>query len=301
MSKDNLRRFLLDRSNIRGSWVNLEQAWQTVQERAEYPEGIQQLLGEALAAAALLSATIKHSGSLILQIRGEGDVHLLVAQATPAGDVRGLARWNHVPEVGADLHTCFGDKAQMVITLESLKNNERYQGIVELKGKNLAEALERYFETSEQLPTRIQLAASTENCAGLLIQQLPEHTDVNDLEEANEEFIEEDWVRVSSLIATATADEMLTLDSETLIYRLFHEEEPRVFEYKPMRFYCDCSRERVERTITNLGQEEVNSIIEEQGSISVTCEFCNATYAFDAIDINNLFIEHHLAPNTTLH
>lgn len=294
MSKDNLRRFLLEKSNIRGSWVNLEQAWHEVQERAEYPESIKQLLGEALAAAALLSATIKHSGSLILQIRGNGPVHLLVVQATPAGDVRGLARWHSVPEMDSDLATCFGE-GQMVITLESIKENERYQGIIALEGQNIAQALEQYFVRSEQLPTQIKLAANDNNCAGLLVQQLPEQAD------QDKEEIAENWSRVATLANTATEHEMLSLSSEELLYRLFHEEDARVFEHKPMRFYCDCSQERVERTLTSIGEEEANSIIEEQGSISMTCEFCNATYHFDAIDIRNLFATHHIAPNTTLH
>jgi molecular chaperone Hsp33 len=247
--------------------------------RAAYPPFVKQVLGEALTAAVLLSATIKHSGSLILQIRGDGPIHLLVVQATPQGTVRGLAQWSREASA-TTLNAVFGDNAQMAITLEAPNRRERYQSLIPLEGDTLAQALEAYFSRSEQLPTRLWLTANDHAAAGMLLQRLPrEHTS------------DENWERASLLLDTLTPNELMELEAETLLYRLFHEEEPRLFDPSPIHFHCDCSRERVEKLVQSLGQEEANSIVEEQGKIQITCEFCNASYTLDAIEVEQLFRE----------
>lgn len=298
MIKDILRRFILEKANIRGEWVQLETTWHQLLERADYPPVIRNVLGEALSAAALLSATVKHTGSLILQIRGDGPVHLLVVHATPQGAVRGLAQWMSVPAEGSNLPEIFG-KGHIAITLEAASNHERYQGIIALEGSNLTQALEQYFARSEQLPTRLWLTSDHNSCAGLLLQRLP--TDQYASPEQHEAQAE-DWQRVSMLLDTLTVEELRELPAEDLLYRLFHEETPRLFDPKSIKFQCSCSQQKIETMLHSLGQEEVQSILDEQGSITVTCEFCNAQYSVDSVDAARLFTENVVdLANTTLH
>jgi molecular chaperone Hsp33 len=276
MAVDTLRRFLLEQAHVRGEWVHLDTTWQEMLQRADYPAFVRKVLGEALTAVALLSATIKHSGSLILQIRGDGPIHLLVVQATDQGTVRGLAQWNREAE-GAALPDLFG-AGHIAMTLEGQKSSERYQSLIPIEGESLAAALEAYFARSEQLPTRLWLIADDHTAAGMLLQRLPrEHTS------------DEDWQRASLLLDTLTAQELVHLEPADVIYRLFHEEEPRLFDPKPIRFHCGCNRGRVESMLRSLGQAEAETILAEQGNIAITCEFCNATYTLDAVDVGQLF------------
>jgi molecular chaperone Hsp33 len=298
MIKDILRRFILDQANVRGEWVHLEGTWHQLLERADYPPVIRNVLGEALSAAVLLSATVKHTGSLILQIRGDGPVPLLVVHATPQGEVRGLAQWNSVPAEGSSLPEIFG-QGHIAITLEAASNHERYQGIIALEGANLTQALEQYFARSEQLPTRLWLTSDHNSCAGLLLQRLPEDQYAST---EQREAQAEDWNRVSMLLDTLTTEELRDLPAEDLIYRLFHEETPRLFDPKSIKFHCSCSRQKIETMLQSLGEQEVQSILEEQGSISVTCEFCNAKYVVDKVDATRLFTGNVVdLANTTLH
>ena len=276
LSTDKLRKFMLDRSHVRGEWVHLDDTWQELLTRADYPPLVRQILGEALTAAVLLSATIKHDGTLILQIRGTGPIHLLVVQATAEGTVRGLAQWN-AEASHYTLPDLFGD-AQMAITLESKNTGERYQSLIPLEGDSLAQALENYFMRSEQLATRLWLSSNAFATAGLLLQRLPqEHTS------------DEDWQRASTLLDTLTTEELMQLAPEQLLYRLFHEEQPRLFDAKAIRFHCGCSRERIQNVLQSLGETEVQAILAERNTIDVVCEFCNAHYCFDSIDAQQLF------------
>ena len=275
---DALYRFLFEGSDVRGELVHLDASWRAVLGRHPYPERVRGHLGEALAAALLLTATLKLEGALILQVQGKGPLRTLVAQATHRRTVRGLARWDgEVPE-GA-VEAVFGD-GQLVLTLEP-DGGERYQGIVPLAGANLAEALESYFRTSEQLSTRLWLAAGPERAAGLLLQRLPGQQAPSD----------EDWTRLVTLADTLTAQELTALPTETLLHRLFHEEDLRLFEPEPVAFRCTCSRQRVEDTLRAMGREEVESLLQDQGEIAVGCEFCNRTYRWDLVDAGQLFAE----------
>lgn len=286
MSADTLRRFMLERAHVRGEWLHLDQTWQEMLSRAEYPEFVKQVLGEALTAAVLLSATIKHDGSLILQIRGDGPIHLLVVQATPEGTVRGLAQWNREAE-NTTLPGLFGT-GHIAITLESHKSAERYQSVIPMEGDSLMVALEGYFNRSEQLPTRLWLVSNDTAAAGILLQRLPQ------------EGSDEDWKRASLLLDTLTVEELVYLEPEDVLYRLFHEEEPRLFDPEEIRFHCGCNRAKVEGMLRSLGQAEAESILEEQGKIVITCEFCNASYTLDAVDVGQLF-KPAMPANETLH
>lgn len=276
--RDTLHRFLIERTNVRGEWVHLDATWQAVLERAEYPQAVRGVLGEAMAAVALLAATIKFEGSLILQISGDGPLSMLVVQSSGQRTLRGLAHWREeVPE--GDLQQVFGD-ARMVITIDPGEGKERYQGIVALTGKDLGEALQGYFDRSEQLPTRLWLACDDERVAGLLLQRLPEQ---------DEDADPDAWQRVVTLADTLADEELLGLDARDVLHRLYHEEDVRLFGRDPVSFRCDCSQERVETMIRGLGADEARAILQEQGAIDVTCEFCNAPYHFDLIDVEQLF------------
>lgn len=276
---DRLFRFIIENSNVRGEMVHLNASWQAVLQRTDYPPAVRTILGEALAACALLAATIKFEGSLIMQIRGDGPLHLLVVQSTAQGTVRGIARWHdEVPETG--LQNIFG-KAQIVITIEPPKHKsgaEAYQGIITLQGDKLCHAIENYFRQSEQLNTRLWLAADAIACGGFLLQELPGKSPDTDA-----------WPRATQLSDTLTASEILHLSATEVLHRLFHEEDVRLFEAEPVSFRCNCSRERIDTILLSMGTEEAHQILQEQGKISVDCEFCNAHYEYDAVDIDALF------------
>ncbi len=272
---DTLQRFLFENLGIRGELVRLDASWQAVLERHDYPPVVRERLGELMAASVLLSATLKFDGSMTLQIRGDGPIGMMVVECTSARTLRGLAHWEGEPD-GASLSGQFGD-AQLIITIEP-KGRDRYQGIVPLEGERFAEAIEGYLYRSEQLPTRLWLAADAESAAGLLVQDLPG------------QYSEEDaWNRVSTLAETITDPELLDLEQGEVIHRLFHEEDVRVFENEPVSFRCSCSRERVEGALRGIGHDEVADIIRTEGEVAVNCEFCNRRYAFDAVDVERLF------------
>jgi molecular chaperone Hsp33 len=275
LDNDRLYRFIIENTPVRGELVHLNATWQAILERSDYPENVRNLLGEAMAACALLAATIKFDGSLILQIRGDGPLHLLVAQATADGTLRGVARWHD--EVPAhDLQAIFGN-GQMVITIEPAQGDP-YQGIIALQGERLKDAIENYFTRSEQLKTVLWLASNEQACAGFLLQEMPGYDEDDDA-----------WARAHHLAATLTAEEMLQLPTTELLHRLFHEDDVRLFEPEPVSFRCSCSRDRISSMLLSLGPKEVQDILQEQGKIKVDCEFCNAHYEFDSVDVEALF------------
>ncbi|MCW8943465.1 MAG: Hsp33 family molecular chaperone HslO [Sedimenticola sp.] len=276
-NQDQLKRFIFEAHDLRGELVQLDASWKAILERHPYPASVGQQLGQAIAAVALLAATIKFDGSLILQSQSDGPLNTLVAQATNELTLRGLARWSsELPE--GDLTAIYG-KGHMSLTVTN-KGPNRFQGIVELAGKDLAQALENYFSNSEQLASRLWLMADENRAAGLLIQKLP-----------SEREGVEDWERITMLADTITQEEMLNLPAETLLHRLFHEEEIRLFDPTPVAFRCSCSQERISDSLRAMGREELFSIIEEQGAIEVDCDFCNKHYHFDSVDVEQLFID----------
>lgn len=284
---DTLSRFLFENLGIRGNLVHLDASWRAVLDTHPYPEGVRDLLGEALAAVALLAATVKLEGSLILQAQGSGPMHTLVAQATHERAIRGLARWEGtVPTIGG-LRERFGN-GRLVLTIQRLEA-EPYQGVVPLEGEGLSQAIEHYFSHSEQLQTCLWLAASGHRAAGLLLQRLP-----------GDDHSEEDWARIGMLGATLTRQELLSLPTDQLLHRLFNEERVRLFEPDPVSFRCGCSRTRIEETLKLLGEEEIDAILAEQGTVQITCELCSREYRFDPVDIRQLFAEHtrHEAPTS---
>lgn len=292
---DLLHRFIIENTRVRGEIVHLNASWKAILELNDYPPNVRSILGEAFAACALLSATIKYEGSLILQIRGDGPLHLLVVQATSAGTLRGLARWQG--EVGKEnLAKIFG-QGQMVITITPPKG-EPYQGIIALQGNRIKDAIENYFQQSEQLNTRLWLASDSNNCTGFLLQELPETEKIQRSNKMHDQA--HDWQHAHQLANTLSDSELLSLSSKEILHRLFHEDDIRLFEPAPISFRCSCSSERIAIMIQSLGLEEARKVAQEQGKITVDCEFCNAQYNYDKIDIENLFAakSNHESSNT---
>lgn len=286
--QDFLRRFLFENVNVRGVWVNLTTTWQEAKIHQQGSNVAINMLGEALVAVSMLSSTIKFAGSLILQAQGDGDIKTLVAQASHQGTVRGLVRCAGLVKEG-DLATLFG-AGRLVLTVDA-GGTMPYQGVVPLEGRWLSHALETYFVQSEQLRTRFWLFANDQHAAGLMLQELPAADNNN----------EEAWQHLEMLANTITEQELLTLDCETLLYRLFHEESVRVFDAQPLAFQCACSKERIERTLRAMGREELDDLLATLGLIEVGCEFCGQQYQFDKIDINLLFKDDSFKESNTVH
>ncbi|RJS93273.1 Hsp33 family molecular chaperone HslO [Salinisphaera sp. Q1T1-3] len=285
MASDQLQRFLFDDTAVRGEIAQLAGAYQDVLAHNDYPAPIQHLIGELMAACALLTATVKLDGTLSVEIRGNGPLSLLMAESNPgnherAQRLRAIARldnqaWAELE--GATLAELFGD-GRIVITLDP-REGRRYQGIVPLEATTIAGCIEAYFAQSEQLPTRVWLAADDDNAAGLLLQQLPSDERVADTDA---------WARLNHLADTLTDDELTGLPSRDVLFRLFHEEHTRLFDPAPLVFACTCSRERFGAALHQLGADELRSVIAEQGQLATQCHFCNTEYVFTPADIEAL-------------
>lgn len=276
---DTRTRFIFDDMPVRGLHVRLEQVWQHIVRQKHYPVAIRRALGELLAAGALLSSNLKIDGTLIVQVQGQGRLKMLVVEATSEQTVRATARWDETAEIGGheSLTELLGDNGVFVLTLQP-KDAEPWQGVVPLEGDSIAQMLIHYMKRSEQLDTHIVLAASDTSVGGLLVQRLPEET-----------LDTEAWNHISTLAQTLTADELTGLDAQHVLYRLFHETPPRVFEPENIEFACTCSRGKVSDMLLMLEGEEVGGVVAEQGSIAIDCDFCHEKYVFDETDINALF------------
>ena len=276
----NLRtRFIFDDQPVRGLHVQLQSVWQHIVRRKPYPAAIRSALGELLAAGVLLSSNLKLPGKLILQIQGQGDLKMLVAETDSNHSCRATARWNEQANLddGRSLIELLGENAVFGITLQP-NEGEPWQGIVPLEGSNIAEMLSAYMRRSEQLDTHISLAASEHAAGGLLLQRLPE-----------QQIDADAWTHYTTLADTVTPQELIELDAQHLLYRLFHETPPRVFEPEQIEFACTCSRGKVSDMLLLLGGQEVGNIVAEQGSIAIDCDFCGEKYVFDDTDVQALF------------
>ncbi len=279
-SIDALSRFQLEHAGVRGAHVRLDAAWRELRSHGDYDGALGVLLGQALAASALFTSTIKFDGKLSVQVQDSGALKLLFAECTHDGQVRGIARWDgSAPSAPIQLERT----ARMAITIDNRITQTRYQGVVPVESGDLAGAFEQYFSRSEQLPTRIVLAQAGERCAGLLLQQLASEGGAAATADGD------GWNRVQHLLATLTPDELLDLPVETLLLRLFHEEGVRLQAPQPLAFACSCSRQRVGDMLHSLGRDECAATLAEQGSVQVDCEFCNRRYVFDEAEIAALF------------
>lgn len=292
---DSLHRFLFDQAPIRGELVHLDESWRSVIERHEYPEVLRNIMGELAAAAVLLAATLKLNGSLILQIMGQGAIKLLVVECSGNMQLRATAKWSGDLTQGR-FSELIGN-GQFVITLDPKDGGQPYQGIVDIEGESVAEVMQNYMTQSEQLETRLWLAADGHQAAGMLLQKLPDRE--NEYVENHAEMPDTDtWRRAAILADTLKAEELLLLPAKTLIQRLYHEDDIRLFEAQRVSFHCSCSRENVQKMLQMLGREEVDSILLEREQIEVYCEFCNQRYEFDKVDAEIMFVDAIVQPSS---
>ncbi|MCM1129134.1 MAG: Hsp33 family molecular chaperone HslO [Alistipes senegalensis] len=296
--KDRLQKFLFEHAAVRGEFVEIAAAWKQIQENHAYPPAVLHLLGEMTAAAVLLASNIKFNGSLIMQIQGNGPVHLLVAECDSSLHIRATAKLaeNAVIPDNATLRQLVhaNGRGRFVITIDmhdKLPGQLPYQGIVPFEGETIAEVIENYMQQSEQLNTRLWLAANDTVARGFLLQKLPGETGKDGLSHDSEEDANA-WDNLVALSSTLGEDEMLNTDIDTLRRRLFHEEDTRLFDPRHPEFSCHCSRKKIADMFRMLGKTEIHDALEnEGGQLAVNCDFCGKAYHFNQADIAQIFEE----------
>jgi molecular chaperone Hsp33 len=282
---------VLEAHPVRGIWVRLGAAWEALRQHQHHPPDVEALLGEAAIATVLLAATLKFQGTLTLQLNGNGRVRLLVAQCTHDFKLRAVVRLDEaggdvasgLAQPGTGFRSLVGD-GRLTVTVEANERQARYQGIVALEGASLAQCLEAYFATSEQLPTALRVAADARTAAGLLVQKLPTAAG-----EAGGAVSQRVWEDAQTGLGSIEPAALLTDDPEPLLRQLCGSHDCRLFAGTSVQFFCRCNPERVMGLLRSLGSEETHAILAEQGAVSVTCEFCGRPYRFDAVDIEQLF------------
>lgn len=275
-NQDQLHRYLFENYAVRGELVTVSNTWKQVLENHNYPLPVKTLLGELLVATSLLTATLKFAGDITVQLQGDGPMNLAVINGNNRQQMRGVARVQGDVPADADLKTLVGN-GYLVITITP-EEGERYQGVVGLEGDTLAACLEDYFMRSEQLPTRLFIRTSEVDgqlaAGGMLLQVLPaQETQANDFE------------HLAVLTETVKAEELFSLAAEDVLWRLYHEEEVTLYDPQDVEFKCTCSRERCAASLKTLPDEEVDSIIAEEGEIDMHCDYCGNNYLFNAMDI----------------
>jgi molecular chaperone Hsp33 len=297
-TRDTLQKFIFDNAAVRGELVEISDTWREIQARHTYPKAVRAVLGEMVAAAALLSANLKFNGAIVMQIHGDGPVRLLVVECDAGLRIRATAKLAPDAEVAdhatvAELVNAHG-KGRFVITLDPLDKvpgQQPYQGIVPLHGEDMATIIENYMLRSEQMDTKLWLAADEKVARGLLLQKLPRRTASGEgqIEQGSEEEDLETWNRAVMLGQTLKQEELLSTDIETLLKRLFWEETIRVFEPRHPQFHCSCTRDKVGNMLKMLGKDEVDAALADLGELGINCDFCGKHYAFDKVDCAQLF------------
>ena len=296
-TNDTLQKFIFDNAAVRGEFVEISDTWREIQARHNYPPAVKTVLGEMVAAAALLSANLKFNGAIIMQIHGDGPVRLLVVECGSDLQLRATAKVAEGSDIADDatlteLLNVTGH-GRFVITLDptdKMPGQQPYQGIVPLDGDDMATVIENYMLRSEQLDTRLWLAADEHVSRGLLLQKLPRHSGKDDqIVQASEAEDLETWNRAVMLASTLKQPELLSTGIQTLMERLFWAETIRVFDPAHPTFHCSCTREKVGNMLKMLGAEEVESALAELGHIGVNCDFCGKHYDYDKVDCAQLF------------
>nr|WP_323849474.1 MULTISPECIES: Hsp33 family molecular chaperone HslO [unclassified Gilliamella] len=282
---DTLNRFLFDNHAIRGEITNLEQTYQAILDNHTYPVAVQKVLGELLVITSLLTATLKFEGDIAVQLQGDGPLSLAVVNGNDQQQLRGVARVKSDIANNATLKEMVGN-GYIVITITP-KNGERYQGIVGLESDTLIGCIENYFMQSEQLPTRLFVKTGVYNnkpvAAGILLQILPGNENTSD-----------SFEHLCTLTQTITSDELFELSTEEILYRLYNQEQVRLFETHNVTFKCGCSRERCEDSLMTLPANEIDQMLKEDGGkIDIHCDYCGKHYIFDTIDIAQIRAKQH--------
>ncbi len=282
---DFTQRFIFDDTDVRGEMASLEESYAHVLAKHAYPEPVAALLGELMAVAALLVNTLKFDGLLVLQARSSGAVPLLMVECSSDRELRAIARYEEDQIKSGATFQELMPEGVLALTVDP-KEGQRYQGLVALDGENLAECFTNYFVNSAQLPTRFWLYADGQRARGMLLQQLPADR-VLDSDER-----EESWQHVVALASTLSAEELLGLDNETILHRLYHEEQVRLFASTDVKFQCSCTRERSVQALISLGLADLQLLLAEKaGTIEIDCQFCNERYLFNEQDVVQMFAE----------
>lgn len=279
LDNDFIQRFMFDGTNIRGEIIRLEKVLQQIYQGHNYPTEIKNLLAETLLCALLMSSTLKYDGQLTLQFHSKKALSLLLVKCDNLFQVRALAQYQQNAEDG-EYHSAL-ENGSLIVTIESNRNVKPYQSIVPLQG-GIQQSIEHYFLQSEQLPTKFYLTATTERATGLMLQQMP-----NQENKVNPQS--DTWCHLLTLTDTITDKELITLDNETLLYRLFHQDKCRLFQAFLVQFLCPCNKIKMLESIKLLGEDEALSILSTNKTINVTCEFCLENYAFEKNDVVYLF------------
>ena len=280
MQQDLLHRYLFNELDVRGELVQIKSAYNEMIADHNYPAPVKALLGELLVATCLLTATLKFEGEIAVQLQGDGPVKYAVINGDDKQNMRGIARLQS-EVTGTTVKELIG-QGYMVITITPDKG-ERYQGIVPLEHDTLSECIESYFEQSEQLKTRLWFATDTTEgsakACGLFLQVLP----------VDKQKSIEDFAHLEALSNTIKSEELLHLDANTVLTRLYHEDNPRVFEPQAIKFKCGCSREKTITALVNIGQQDLLKDIDEKGSVNISCHYCLKEYVFNEQDVKNIF------------
>jgi molecular chaperone Hsp33 len=277
-NEDTIQRFIFDHAHIRGEIAHVEYSYQTIIKQRNYPPMVQHLLGEAIISCLLLTSSIKFEGSLSLQFQGDKRLSLLLVQCDHELNLRAFAQCAEPLETKEYAQAFL--EGQMVLTINQNNQTQSYQSMVPIQSTSMSENLMSYFAQSEQIATRVWLAVNENRAAGMLLQLMPGQDT-----QQREEF----WEYAIQLGQTVSEEELLQLDNETLLYRLYNEADVRIFEPRRTQFKCRCTPEKMKQAITILGKEEAQSLLEEQGTIKINCEFCNQNYSFDPIDVAMIF------------
>lgn len=282
MQTNMIQRFLLENLNVRGVIVQADNAWQDLLNRREYPENVQDYLGEAVAATLLMTANLKTDSRLLLQLQGEGEVSLLVVQADNRPHFRAMAKLSEQIS-----HNTLPMTSGVLMLRIEQNNGEAYQGFTNIDENGMAKSIENYFEQSEQLPTLIALRADGEQIAGVLLQALPsDHQSLNP----------DDWQRLGYLLQTLNLAEFKHKDLAQILKSVFAEDDLRLFESKPVAFECVCSEERTLAMLSGLDNESLQEIADNGENVSVMCDFCGSVYVHSPQTIGAL-LQNKLHPN----
>ena len=275
---NSLQRFLFEHAAIRGEMVHLDSVYQTITQQRAYPLKIKQLLGEAMMSCALLVGGIKFEGEVSVQFQGDKRFPLMLIQCDHLLQMRGFANFSE--NLSDEEYTEAFMQGNLVINLTPHQQTQTYQSVVPLISTAMSDNLMHYFAQSEQLPSKVWFAINEQSAAGILLQLMPGQSSMQ-----REHF----WEYAVQIGATITAEELLTLDNATLLHRLYHETELRLYPERLIQFKCRCSHEKMQQVIGLLGEKETQDLVQEKGQVDIRCEFCSLNYTFDAIDVALLF------------
>lgn len=277
---NSLQRFLFEHAAIRGEMIHLDSVYQTITQQRAYPPKIKQLLGEAMMSCALLVGGIKFEGEVSVQFQGDKRFPLMLIQCDHLLQMRGFANFSE--NLTDEAYTEAFMQGNLVINLTPHQQTQTYQSVVPLISTAMSDNLMHYFAQSEQLPSKVWFAINEQSAAGILLQLMPGQSSLQ-----REHF----WEYAVQIGATITAEELLTLDNATLLHRLYHETELRLYPERLIQFKCRCSHEKMQQVIGLLGEKEAQDLVQEKGQVDIRCEFCSLNYTFDAIDVALLFRE----------